>query len=401
MKRIIVCCDGTWQNLNTNYPTNVVKLIQALKPGTCVGKETIPQITYYDEGLGTSQGIKTSDMINRIGGGALGLGIDYKIQSAYRFICLNYEPDDEIYLFGFSRGAYIVRSLAGLIYNSGLLKRENLRKVSEAYEIYRNRRKDYKPDFPKSLEFRQENGITYFPPQGKPEIDCGRVSIKALGCWDTVCSLGIPKVNIVGMLRNSKFHRDRYEFYDDRVNRFIEHAFHAVAVDETRSVFDVTLMEPHDDRDEKQILQVWFPGVHGCVGGGDKSVRGLSDIALLWMMSQVESLGLAFDATKVTYDIESEPEYKVTYGIKPDYKAEFDQPNGIYSKLGNRLRPSKAKASDLESQIPKESLHSSVIQRWQDPPKGGYRPKNLNHLSEYLDTALIPSPENKEFVFRV
>lgn len=412
MKRLIVCCDGTWQDLNTAYPTNVVKLVQALKSTAPAGNESISQITYYDEGLGTSQGIKTSDLINRIGGGALGLGIDHKIQSAYRFICLNYEPNDEIYLFGFSRGAYIVRSLAGLIYNSGLLKREHIRKVSEAYEVYRGRDKDCKPNGPKSLKFRQENGITYFPPQGKPEEDCGRVSIKALGCWDTVCSLGIPKVNILGMLRNSKIHRERYEFHDDRVNRLVEHAFHAVAIDEKRSVFDVTLMEPHDENHKNQILQVWFPGFHGCVGGGFESakglkfikflksikgiesVKGLSDIALLWMMDQVESLGLALDAIKVTG------------GIEPNYKTGFEheQPTGISSKLGNHLRPSPSKCSDsgrpVNRLIPRESLHSSVIQRWQDPEMD-YRPKNLSHLSDYLDAALVSSEKNNKTLLEV
>ena len=106
MKRLIVCCDGTWQKLANSCPTNVVKIAQAIKP---VASDGTPQIVFYDEGIGTG------DEINRITGGAFGWGIDQNIQDAYRFLCLNYEAGDEIYLFGFSRGAYTVRSLAGLL----------------------------------------------------------------------------------------------------------------------------------------------------------------------------------------------------------------------------------------------------------------------------------------------
>ena len=132
MKRLIVCCDGTWQDLKKDYPTNVVKMIQAIKP---VDTHDIHQIVYYDEGLGTKlidTGFSLIDILLKFGGGALGLGIDHKIQDAYGFLCLNFEPDDEIYLFGFSRGAYTVRCLAGLIYNSGLLHRKFIRKIPEA-----------------------------------------------------------------------------------------------------------------------------------------------------------------------------------------------------------------------------------------------------------------------------
>ncbi len=103
MKRLIVCCDGTWQQLNSNYPSNVIKIAQAVKSSASDG---VPQIVFYDEGIGVES--------HKLLGGVTGLGIDENIQDAYRFLCLNYEHGDEIYLFGFSRGAYTVRSLTGL-----------------------------------------------------------------------------------------------------------------------------------------------------------------------------------------------------------------------------------------------------------------------------------------------
>ncbi|NER78506.1 MAG: DUF2235 domain-containing protein, partial [Leptolyngbya sp. SIO1D8] len=99
MKRLIVCCDGTWQKLDSAYPTNVVKLAQAIKP---LDKMGVQQVVYYDAGVGTGGGLDT------LLGGGLGKGIDKNIEDAYLFLCLNYVSGDEIYLFGFSRGAYTV-----------------------------------------------------------------------------------------------------------------------------------------------------------------------------------------------------------------------------------------------------------------------------------------------------
>jgi uncharacterized protein (DUF2235 family) len=107
MKRLIVCCDGTWQSLANVDPTNVAKLARAVKLKS--EKDNIPQILYYDDGVGTN------GLIDRIMGGAFGKGLDLVIADAYRFLCMNYSIGDEIYFFGFSRGAYTVRSLAGLI----------------------------------------------------------------------------------------------------------------------------------------------------------------------------------------------------------------------------------------------------------------------------------------------
>jgi uncharacterized protein (DUF2235 family) len=347
-RRLIVCCDGTWQDLDQFYPTNVVKMAQAIKPLDSDNNNHIHQIIYYDEGLGTKQmgGDSIIDTLIKLGGGALGLGIDHKVQDAYRFLCMNYEPNDEIYLFGFSRGAYTVRCLAGLIYNSGLLHREFIRHVPQAYELYREKQNpDNAPNGKNAVDFRSKYGQ--------------EVPIKALCCWDTVASLGIP--DLIHSLKLDQKLNERYRFFNDKVNSTIEKAIHAVAIDEIRKVFDVTLMEPSKP---DQVTQIWFPGGHGCVGGGSVEERGLSDGALEWMMEQVEKLGLVLDKTHVED------------GIKPNYGAPFDNTlKFLYILGGKHLREVTGTFTDL---------HDSVKKRWCDP-KCDYRPENLIRFQADLD----------------
>ena len=360
MKRLVVCCDGTWQDLNQKAPGNVVKIAQAIRP---MDHDGIKQVVYYDDGIGCGSGIPLANKIEKWGGGIFGWGIDHKIQDAYRFLCLNYEPGDEIYLFGFSRGAYTVRSLSGLIYNSGLLQRNHLRKVYDAYELYRNRSNQAAPNNRQALQFRQNYCIQYCPPQGIEEIDQGRIPIKALCCWDTVCSLGLP--NIVSFLDIDERTRKRYSFFNHHINRLVEFAFHAAAIDEVREAYNVIPMEPCQScENRQQIRQVWFPGHHGCLGGGDRDLQGLSDAALVWMMDQVEPLRLSLD------------KHKIEGGIYVNYKTPFDhQPRGI-----DRFAPRVSRVVYGGF----HALHQSVIQRWNDPDMN-YQPKNLKAFEELLD----------------
>ncbi len=337
MKRIIVCFDGTWQTLETSYPSNVVKMAQAIKP---VSDDHIYQTLFYDQGLGTG------NLVDKIGGGAFGWGIDQAIQKAYCFLCLNYENGDEIYLFGFSRGAYTARCLAGLIYCSGLLKRQYIRKIPEAYKLYRNRDEDTHPSAKTAVDFRQKYGEN--------------VPIEVLGCWDTVGSLGVP--DLIPYIPIDNWLNRKYEFFDTKLNHRIKKAFHAVAIDENRKAFDVTPMTPHSPN---QVTQIWFPGVHGCVGGGTESTRGLSDQALDWMMDQVSAIGLELDKSCV--------EDK----IQPNYQTLFHQDSKILDiPLPKVLRKVDGQFSDL---------HDSVKKRWQDASLN-YRPGNLSKFQDQLNT---------------
>jgi uncharacterized protein (DUF2235 family) len=343
MKRLIVCCDGTWQKLDNPYPTNVVKMAQAIMP---FDKDNIPQIVYYGEGIGTEHS-DTKVWGSELWEGALGWGIDDKIKDAYRFLCLNCSCGDEIYLFGFSRGAYTVRCLAGLIYNSGLLRREFIRKIPEAYELYRNRDKSTHPTKgEKAILFRQQYA--------------DNVGIKVLACWDTVGSLGIP--DLIPYLRIDNILNAKYEFFNTEINPRIEKAFHATAVDEIRKTFNVTGMEPNSKCSPDQVKQVWFPGGHGCVGGGTEDTRGLSDATLVWMMKQVGDLGLALDVTKIEG------------GIAPKYDTPFDCKPDFLSALGGEI--SRTVQCDFSG------LHDSVKKRWRADFK--YRPKNLYKFNEYF-----------------
>lgn len=330
MKRLIVCCDGTWQQLNSSYPSNVIKLAQAVKSSSSDG---VAQIVFYDEGVGSDS--------NKILGGATGLGIDQNIQDAYRFLSLNYERGDEIYLFGFSRGAYTVRSLAGMIHCSGLLDRPHITRASEAYELYRNR--DIKPKDRVAADYREEYG--------------DRVPITLLGCFDTVGALGIP--TLPAFKKYDEQLKKRYRFHDTTLNKSIQNALHAVAIDEVREIFDVTLMKKNPDSHNQKVIQVWFPGSHICIGGGSEEYSGLSDTALQWMLDSTRNLGLGLE-----FDTSVIPT-----GINPNYEIDFKNDPGFFKLAGVKFR---------EVGDALEDLHQSTIERLQK--RQDYRPKNLQKV---------------------
>jgi uncharacterized protein (DUF2235 family) len=336
MKRLIVCCDGTWNGLSGEYPTNVVKISQAIRS---MDEQGIPQLVYYEEGLGTK-------WYDRWVGGAFGWGIDANIADAYRFLCLNYESGDEIYLFGFSRGAYTVRSLVGFINRSGLLSRPHIRKLPEAYKLYRNR--NIESDNPIAVEFRQKYG--------------DRIPIKVLGCWDTVGSLGIP--DLIPFLPFDRLINLKYQFHNTRLSSVIQHGFHAMAIDERRKSFIVTHMQKSNKNLSQQVEEVWFPGTHGCIGGGTLENRKLSDAALSWMMEKVGVLGLAFDQNLIED------------GIELNALADFSTTLGIFWLAGVTNRPI---TGDIDT------LHSSARQRWRE--RQDYRPKGLQPFAKYLDAS--------------
>lgn len=346
MKRLVICCDGTWQSLQkTANPTNVFKIAQAVKPVSQSESQEIEQVVYYDHGVGSGDLTGQVDLGERISGGAFGKGIDHKIQDAYFFLCENYVLGDEIYLFGFSRGAYTVRSLAGMIYCSGLLSRSNLRKVPEAYELYRNRL--IKPSDEEAQAFRQENG--------------DRVNITLLGCFDTVGSMGVP--DEIPFLPLDKLINAKYRFYDTDLSSIIQNALHAVAIDEIRKVFDVTPMTRSPNTPNQVVKQVWFPGEHGCVGGGHEK-HGLSDSALMWMVDEIRALRLGLDI-----DLGA-----ISGGVKPNSLEDFDNSlHGIYKLTGEKMRSIETNAS----------LYPSVKERWQCLPN--YRSKNLLAYKQYLE----------------
>lgn len=310
-RRLIVCADGTWNTPDEESdggvptPTNVGKIHRAISAQDASGVE---QKSYYEFGVGT----KPSFWDKWFGGG-LGKGIDEHILNCYKFLVQEYSMGDEIYLFGFSRGAYTVRSLAGLIRNSGLLRREHAVYAGKAYDFYRDRDASTHPAGDEAKQFRHEHSYTEY----QDGIDS--TPIECIGVWDTVGALGVPLDVFKGL------NEIKYSFHDTTLSGRVKNAFHALAIDERRGPFKPTLWrQPNEDAEANRnwLEQAWFTGVHSNVGGGCPDA-GLSDTALVWMKDRVsERTGLRFDGSYLEQN------------AKPDYLGFLeDSFTGIYTLL--------------------------------------------------------------------
>lgn len=275
MKRIVICSDGTWNkpgNIDNGFVvrSNVQKIFQVVAKSD----QHIKQIKHYDNGVAS-----VGSAIARAVDGAIGVGLGNNIVNAYKFIVWNYEPGDELYLFGFSRGAYTVRSLAGLIRRCGILKNQDLRLIQAAYNFYRDRSQESRAGEKRSENFIAQN--SYPDPQ-----------IKFLGVWDTVGALGIPHTKF------RMWNKKKYKFHDLTLSSIIKHAYQAMAIDEHRGLFDVNLWRQSRRAFENNIHQFveqrWFAGVHSEVGGGYHEEQ-LSDLPLLWMIHKAQHAGLYID----------------------------------------------------------------------------------------------------------
>ncbi|TSK06992.1 MAG: DUF2235 domain-containing protein [Geobacter sp.] len=307
-KKLVVCFDGTWNKPDEETDgkdsnTNVERLfasIDGVDARQYSGSTLSDGATFkwYDSGVGTK-------WYEHIRGGAFGYGLSLNIRQGYKFLIDNYEPGDEIYTYGFSRGAYTARSMVGLIRNSGLLDRtkivtmgqgneekypswqrpsvdefskmspEDVPHIIDAYQLYRNRDGSADTDF--AVKFRERYAHK-------------DVKIKLLGVWDTVGALGIP------FKLFDSFNAEHYQFHDQELSAIVENAFHAIAIDEHRENYAVTIWNPKQ-KVNQVMEQVWFAGAHADVGGGYKAAEHpLADAALAWMQrkSLLGGKGLTF-----------------------------------------------------------------------------------------------------------
>ena len=348
-KRIALFLDGTWNTRENN--TNVWRL-----KSLCNCNDE--QIIYYSKGVGTGLGEKVT-------GGALGYGTNQEVVDAYEWLMDHYEEGDRLYVFGFSRGAYTARSLAGLISKCGLLRPGSPISVTEFYDRYRQ---DNKVRTIRELNSPQAKEESFTQQERWMRKYCMAPAIWLLGVWDTVGALGIPVGNIADISSTS------YHFLETDLRINIDRAYHALAIDENRKKFAPTLwVKPvgstYPDRPLAEVEQRWFVGAHANVGGGYVDDI-LAQRPLQWLMGKAREHGLTFRAdVSIDGDILTAP-------IADSY-AEFI--HGIFKHLPLRYyrpigdKPVTGISSD--GVTINETIDQSVFDRWRSGVS--YRPKNL------------------------
>ena len=349
-RNIVLCFDGTWNRDDGEQPTNVVKTSRALAPRTASGVE---QLRYYDRGVGTGR-------FDRVRGGVLGLGLALNVEQAYVWLSGHYRSGDRLYLFGYSRGAYTARSLAGLIGLCGIPALDRcvaagrlVRDMAfEGMSIYRlpggARRRERAARFAEVWSF-----------SGAGSVDSAAVSgpsgctVHFVGVWDTVGALGVPISGLYWMGAR------RRRFHDVGLGRHIGHACHAIAVDEQRRPFAPTLWRSAPVP-VQPVEQLWFPGVHGDVGGGIRR-PALSDGALLWMWSKAWGAGLGFRPADVG-------------AVKPDpFGVQGESLSIAYRLWGPYDRPIGERSVEGRAAFAGEAVHFSAVRRLEGTETSAYR----------------------------
>lgn len=321
-KRIVVLFDGTWNNRRDR--TNVIRMRESIASS---GEDDPVQPAFYESGVGTH-------WYDRLTGGVFGRGLSENIRQGYRWLCEKHAPGDEIFVFGFSRGAYTARSLVGLIRKCCLLNSPTPELVEQAYELYRQ--KDVSADTGDTLTFRG--------------LHSREVRVRFIGVWDTVGALGVP-------ISHVPFSRDYYRFHDTELSKIVDYAYQAIAVDERRKDYAPTVWT-RIKAENTDVEQRWFIGAHSNVGAGYDN-DPLPNLTLRWIQDKAEAAGLLLrDKCAVGSDEHLAPvrnSYaEFIFGVYKIFSAEFDRPFGLGVN---------------------ERVHDSVWQRWK--AVHDYRPRTL------------------------
>jgi uncharacterized protein (DUF2235 family) len=345
-KKIVFCADGTWNTPHgpAEMPndTNVRKFFLLLN-------DDASQLKYYDSGVGTN-----GSPFEHFFGGTMGDGLFQKVQDGYAFLSWVWDPGDEIYLLGFSRGAYTARSLCGMLAGFGVpTKNLDNQTVPKIFSAYRTTGQATRAAMKAQLtEQYAMTGIT----------------IRMVGVWDTVGALGIP-----GQLF-SEFDQANYGFLDTTLSQCVQNAYHAISLDERRAPFSPTLWSNPDGSpraNDAQMTQVWFPGVH-CDVGGSYEEEELANITLQWMIGNAKTCGLAFDDTAVAAELAKAP-------FDPAGKQHESWQVVPWGMPKNRVAPANA------------VLSNTVAIRAQ---KMGYKPLALSQpINTYATMEVIPAAE--------
>ncbi len=306
-KKIIICCDGTGNEIKENQ-SNVLKFYRVLK-------ESESQVAFYDPGVGTISNSGAwaafKNKCKGVFGLATGYGLDDNVLDAYRFLISQYKKGDEVYLFGFSRGAHTVRVLAGFINLVGLLRNHQAHLSGYALTAYKQ-------------SALNDNNATAWRVQ--EVLDSQRITIRFMGCWDTVASVIVPRPDRLYMPALEALPYTEH-------NPCVQVFRHAISIDEERRMFRVARwVEPQlfktnpfvsDEKAQPQdISQVWFAGVHSDIGGGyPESESGAAKYPLSWMVDEARDHGLAFRESMVKRLVHGINPSNVQAGSLRDYAA--------------------------------------------------------------------------------
>lgn len=353
MKRLVVCCDGTWNNAEQEAngiptPTNVFKLFNLVLDRDT--ENNFQQLKYYHPGVGGEGGLA-----NKILGGVFADGLDRHICSAYHWLGSHYEEGDEIFLYGFSRGAFTARSLSGFL-ALGLLDLHNLEPDNSWNRVHTAYEEGYRPQL-RNHDWN-ESGWKLFHDR-KP------CPIRFVGVWDTVGTLGIPDDLEIFNLFDDKA---KWEFHNTNLGSHIQTARHAMAMDELRSCFSITRWSNANVHGD--AVELWFPGAHSDVGGGYAEC-GLSETALEWMVEESVNAGL-----KVRDNFKRLLSASATDVLHNSYK-------GVFAKLRSRPRSVPALVPENKEQ---GIFHESAYERQKISPiaYAPYRPTKQLEKGERL-----------------
>ncbi len=370
MKRLVICCDGTWNKPENENITNIEKIARTVQTDRDRAGG-VQQMVQYVAGVGANW-----YWLDRMVGGAFGFGLFGQVTTAYRFLALNYEPGDQIFVFGFSRGAYTARSLVGMMTRVGLLARDAViaDKLPEAVNRYRGQPFGGRDFGASNEEFKKDHC--------HPNL-----AVDFLGVFDTVGALGVP-----GALRK------RHTFHDVRLSPQVVCARQALAIDERRIKFEPCIWEVEASADTPgRVKQVWFEGAHSDIGGG-YAATGLSDTALLWMAQEANMQGLVFDSERLATYIDcgsaAERHNSLTIGYK------------LLNLIG-RMRPAVRRSHrfrgswrTLEASDARDvRIAASAVQHWEadesyrSPNVGWFRSDHGDDLSGVtVDVIALPEP---------
>ncbi len=373
-RNIVICLDGTGNQFN-EHNTNVVKLFRVLV------RDTKRQVAFYDPGVGTlgDPVYKTpvAKKIDRVLGLAFGRGLTKNVMEAYSYLMEQYQDGDNIFLFGFSRGAYTARVLAGFIHHCGLLEAGCQNLIPYAMKLYTKADREgmTNDDWKVAATFRKTYGRKFKGPDGTPTSDC---CIHFLGLWDSVSTLGWVWDPV--FLPHTKNHRS------------VAAVRHAIAIDERR-VFFRPLSWGLKYRNLQDIKEVWFAGVHSDVGGGyPEGESGLAKITLEWMIREATAFGLVVDDSSYQrYVVGTTDGYvapaadaQAHRSLKGLWWTVELMPKTVWNaKLGRKTlklpHPAKRRVIPVE---PRPILHKSVLKRMEET---SYTPPNLPSLPEIRD----------------